>query len=263
MQPAPNTSPTMANPRMVGAFVQSPNPEAPEIIGYNGYDFSLIDMEHGTIGFDTAVNLIRSSQAANLRAMVRIPNPDTVVAEKVLDAGATGVLIPRAKTRADLEPTVNATKFSANRGACPLTRSAKHFTWDWDAYRASADKETVVWALIETPEAVENIDDILELSGLDGIVIGPFDLAHAMGHSGDREHPDVEAAIKRVITKAREKSKDAIAVAFSANPQDAKEEMEKWVSAGCTIVVTASDRSVLANGFASYKSVIEEMRAGK
>lgn len=248
--------------KAIGAFVQSPNPDAVETLGYLGYDFVIIDMEHGAFGFDTAIGLIRAAEAADISPIVRVAKLDSVLIGQVLDAGAKGVVVPRIKTREDAETAVAAAHYtrSGQRGACPLTRAGSHYTTDWLSYSHRADETNIVWLIVETREAVDNFDSIVSIPGLDGIVIGPFDLAHAMGHSGEIEHEEVQQALKSVVRTASNAGLESVAVGFSPTMEGAMEELQKWADEGSRVLVPSIDRATLSVGFSNMMTVADNVR---
>ena len=185
--------------KLLGAWLQIASPIAAEIFAKAGVDVLLLDMEHGP---NDILSLMAQMQAMGRFAgvpIVRAPWNDMVVIKRILDAGAYGVLVPYVNTRQEAEAAVAACKYPPMgvRGVAPSPRAPG---WNMNSmhYLEAANEETLVMIAVETETAVEHIDDILQVEGLDGIFIGPMDLATSMGHFCDPTHPDVQAAIRRV-----------------------------------------------------------------
>ena len=202
-----------AGERVLGATVQLPSPEVAELVGYAGLDFAWIDAEHGTMDLGDINQLIRAADAAGIDAIVRVPDHSPSFIQRVLDAGAAGVMAPHLRTAAEATALVAAAKFATEgvRGACPATRAVGHLTLDWpSAYRA-ANADVLVFGLIEDPEGVENVEAIAG-SGIDGLLFGPFDLAQTAGLEGDVAHPEIEKMHRRVVAAVRDAGIEYIAI---------------------------------------------------
>jgi 4-hydroxy-2-oxoheptanedioate aldolase len=231
----------------MGINVQMSSPEHVEIVGATGYDFVLIDCEHGSFYLDRVVEMCRAADAAGITPLVRVPSQDPSFIMRVLDAGAMGVVVPNISSRAQAEAAVSAAKYKAgdnkgSRGACPSTRATWHLTSDWAAFARQANEQTMVWLLIESIEGVRNIDEILEVPGVAAIVPGPFDLAHDMGHPGELQHPSVVSALRGMVRKARQKNVETVAVLLASEADELKEEVEFWKEVGATAFWVGGDR---------------------
>lgn len=235
----------------LGVNVQTASPENIEMAGAAGYDFVLIDCEHGTIYLDKLVELLRAADASGITPIVRVPDHSPSFIMRALDAGAMGVAIPNVNTRAQAEAAVSAAKYNSKqygtdpfgtRGACPSTRANWHLVGSWPEFTRWSNDETMVWLLIESLEGIGNIDAILEVPGISAIVPGPFDLSQAMGHAGDMRHPDVVKALRTLTTKARAKGVDTVAVLLSNDAAGMKEEIAFWKDLDTTIFWAGGDR---------------------
>jgi 4-hydroxy-2-oxoheptanedioate aldolase len=232
---------------VMGVNLQMSSPELVEIVGATGYDFALIDCEHGSFYLDRVVEMCRAADAVDITPLVRVPDQTPSFIMRTLDAGAMGVVVPNIVNRAQAEAVVSAAKYKAegnfgSRGACPSTRATWHLTSDWPSFAKWSNEETAVWLLIESMEGVANIDEILEVAGFSAIVPGPFDLAHDMGYPGDLQNPKVVEAVRGMARKARQKNVDTVAVLLSSDASALKEEVEFWKSVGATIFWVAGDR---------------------
>ncbi len=172
---------------LVGTFLQIPAAEVAEIAGSAGLDFVIIDVEHGMMGIDASIEMIRGCDAVDLPVIYRVPGVDHHRIGQALDFGASAVMVPNIKARADAEQAVRAAKYhpEGNRGVCPFTRGARYNAVDEDPdYYARSNAETAVILQIEAAEGVANLEEILEVGGIDAIFIGPFDLSHFLGIPG-------------------------------------------------------------------------------
>jgi len=185
--------------KLLGAWLQIASPFAAEIFAKAGVDVLMIDMEHGPNDILSLIDQLRAMGRFGSVPIVRAPWNDMVTIKRILDAGAYGVLVPYVNTRAEAEAAVAACKYptAGIRGVAPSPRAPG---WNMNSmnYMTHANEEILVMTAVETLEAVDNLRDILKVDGLDGIFIGPMDLATSMGHFCDPSHPDVQAAIRRV-----------------------------------------------------------------
>jgi 2-keto-3-deoxy-L-rhamnonate aldolase RhmA len=245
-----------AGERAYGVTVQLPSPDSVEIVGYTGYDFAWIDAEHGTMGLGDINTLIRAADAVGIDAIVRVPDHNPSFIQRVLDAGATGIMAPHMKSTYIAAAIVGAVKFEpdGSRGACPATRAVGHLTEDWIADYQRANRDTLVFGLIEDIEGVENVSDIARVPGLDGLVFGPFDLAMSLGLQGDVTHPDIDAAASKVIQATHDAGIEYVSIpAFGSGGLDGV------AASGSRIVNVTGDRGLL---YTAFRSQLSETRAG-
>ena len=188
--------------RTIGSWLTF-SAEAPaEIMARAGFDWLVLDMEHAPLDVTDAARLIRVIDLAGLPAICRLPSNDPVTAKRVLDAGATGIMVPHVASADDARRAVEAAYYppTGTRGV-GLSR-AQAYGSGLEAYRARMPESLVVIAMIETREGVEAASAIAATPGLDGVFIGPYDLSASLGHIGELDHPDVRAAERRVLETA-------------------------------------------------------------
>ena len=188
--------------KTIGAFSQIISPESAEIMSRSGFDWIIVDLEHAPGDF---ANLQRQLQAMNGSGVVpfaRASWNDMVAIKRTLDTGVMGVLIPYVNTREEAIAAVAACKYPPEgvRGVAGSPRAAG-YTRNTMPYLTTANEEVVVMIAVETMEAVENLDEILTVEGLDGIFIGPVDLASSMGFLGDPSQPEVQETIGLIESK--------------------------------------------------------------
>ena len=188
--------------KTAGAWVQTGSPVTAEIMAEAGFDLIMLDLEHGPGDNMTLLQICQAISGTGAVAMVRAAWNDFVQIKRILDAGAYGVLIPYVDTREEAEAAVKACKYPPEgvRGVAGSPRAAGYGRNRGD-YLGRANDELLVLTAVETEEAVENLDEILAVPGLDGIFIGPMDLASSLGHFGDPGQSVVQAVIRKIEKK--------------------------------------------------------------
>ena len=186
---------SLANQQIsVGSWMQIPSASIAEIMGQAGYDWVAVDMEHGTIGHHQLPDLFRALELGNTLPLVRLAQGHPKDCKQALDAGAGGVIVPRVETAEQLIAVRDACRWppSGTRGV-GFSR-ANLFGVHFESYRAEAQTPLLV-AMIEHKRAVEKLDAILEVDGLDAILIGPYDLSASMGITGQFQEASFLAAV--------------------------------------------------------------------
>lgn len=185
-----------------GAWVQTGSPVNAEIMAAAGFDFILLDLEHGPGDNMTLLHVCQALGGTGAVPFVRATWNDFVQIKRILDAGAYGVLVPYVNTKQEAEAAVRACKYPPEgiRGVAGSPRAVGYGSNKGD-YLSRANDEILILTAVETKTAVDNLDEILTATGLDGIFIGPMDLASSLGHLGDPSHPEVQAVIREVEQK--------------------------------------------------------------
>lgn len=187
--------------RIAGCMIPAALPALVEISALAGFDFVFLDAEQGPLSEKDCEVLILAAEARGIVPLVRVPQNSPEVVLRYMDVGAMGIIMPGVKTRAEAERAVRAVKYYP-RGDRGLTLSRacdfgmKRSTSE---YVAEANRQTVVLAIIESQEAVDNIREILSVEDLDGVIMGAGDLSQDLGHPGQTAHPQVEAAFQRAL----------------------------------------------------------------
>jgi 4-hydroxy-2-oxoheptanedioate aldolase len=190
-----------------GVMITFPAPPVVEMLGYMGFDWVLIDNEHGSITVDTAEDMIRAGELSGIAPIVRpVANRPEVIAP-FLDRGAWGVQIPHVNTRAEAEAAVAACKYfpDGQRGMFSGGRPAEYgIGGSTQEYVKSANANTLVCLMLEEVEAIDNLAEIATVKGIDVLFIGSGDLSQSMGYPGQPTHPEVQAVMEKGVKRIRD-----------------------------------------------------------
>lgn len=188
----------------IGVFLGIAAPALVEIAGHSGFDFVVIDAEHSTIGPESMESLVRAADACKIVPFVRVGYNDSTRILQALDCGAMGVVVPQVNSKEEAERAVSSAKYTpdGSRGLASVVRAAQYGAEDLGQYVKAANDSIMVLPQIENIKAVERLDSILSVKGIDALFIGPSDLSHSMGYPGQAAHPEVQKAIAGVIEKS-------------------------------------------------------------
>ena len=181
-----------------GVFNSLPSPAIVEMCGYAGFDFVIIDNEHGSAGFETTENMLRAARASGIVPVVRCLRHDI---SRVLDMGASAVQIPMVASAAEARDLVQQVRYprAGRRGSAFSPRAAGYGAFPGVAHTERSNAGIALIVMIETPEAVAQAAEIAAVEGVDAVFVGPNDLSHAMGFDNDWQCPQVEAEIERAL----------------------------------------------------------------
>jgi len=185
----------------VGSWMQIPNASVAEIMGQAGYDWVAVDMEHGAISVHQLPDLFRALELGNTLPLARIAQGEVKDCKQVLDAGAGGVIVPMINSAEQLEMVREAIQWPpAGKRGVAFSR-ANLFGKNFNEYIMEAQQPLLV-AMIEHVDALKNLEDILQVDGLDAILIGPYDLSASMGISAEFDNQEFIEVIKEVLSQA-------------------------------------------------------------
>jgi 4-hydroxy-2-oxoheptanedioate aldolase len=236
----------------VGAILQLPSAPAAEIVAQAGFDWLLIDTEHGPIDIETVHGMIRATSGTNATPTVRVARNLDWLAKRVLDIGALGVMMPGVNSGEEAVAAVHAVRYppEGNRGVGP-TFAALRWGLAGEDYIRSADREVMAIVQIEHADAVDRIDEILSVPGIDLPLIGPYDLSASMGLMGQLGHPKVQGAIDRVLAATRKAQLPAGIFCMTAD------EANTYVDRGFQAILVGVDTAFLMTG---AKSTLGQIR---
>jgi len=230
--------------KTIGGFLQTLSPVAAEILSQCGFDWLIVDLEHAPGDFANLQAQLQAMNGSDVVPFARAPWNDEVAIKRILDTGVMGVLVPYVNTREEAEAAVAACKYPPQgiRGVAGSPRAAG-YTGNAMPYLQSANAETIVMVAVETMEAVQNLDEILQVDDLDGIFIGPMDLASSMGHLGNPAHPEAQEQI--AIIEEKVLASDKFLGTVAGTPDKARDCFDKGYQ---WLIVMQDGASLLAAG---------------
>lgn len=182
----------------LGSWITLGHPAIAEMMAQAGFDWLTVDMEHSAITEHQAQQLIQTIELCGVTPLVRVGHNDPTIIKRVMDAGSHGVIVPMVNSREEAQRAVASVKYPplGFRGV-GLARAQKYGA-DFEGYRQWNESQSVVIVQVEHIKAVENLEAILSVEGVDGFIVGPYDLSGSLGVPGQFDHPEVVAALDRV-----------------------------------------------------------------
>lgn len=237
----------------IGTWVMSASPLVAEAVGCAGFDWGVIDMEHAPLDVMGVVHLLQAVAGTKMLPVVRVPWNDAVVVKRVLDAGANTLMFPMVQTAAEAERAVAATRYPPDgvRGVAGMSRASRFGTAPH--YLQTANQHVGVIVQLETPDAINRLDAIARVKGVDAIFIGPADLSAAMGQLGAPHH----RAVMELMTQAAQRCK-ALGVPVGT-VGDTPDLVTQYRATGFDFVAIASDLGLMMRG---ARAVIAALRTG-
>lgn len=210
-----------------GIFMKTGDPMFVEAAGIGGFDYVILDTEHGPVSVENQQNNIRAAEARGTVPIVRLPDGDENTIGKALDIGAYGIQVPQISNAAEAKQVVKNAKFYpyGMRGVCRFVRAADYSNMDRFEYFENS-KDLLIILQLEGVKAIENLDEILDVDGIDILFIGPYDLSQSLGIPGQVNNPVVVAEMKKIVEKAKAKNK--VIGTFVDTPED----LEMWRKLG-------------------------------
>jgi len=193
----------------IGPFMKFTDPAAVEIAGLAGFDFVIIDMEHGPVSFERAQDLIRAAQLRNITPVIRVPENREIYIQRALDIGAVAIQVPQISTVEDAERVAVASKFHPKgaRGVCRFVKAANYSSTPKAEYFVNANEDVLTLIHIEGLEGIKNLPEIVKVEGIDVIFLGPYDLSQSCGVPGQVDHPFVIEKMTEAVQLAHANGK--------------------------------------------------------
>ncbi len=225
----------------LGGWLTVPSSVSAEIMAHAGFDWVCIDMQHGLIDYAQMVHMLQGTSSAQAVPLVRVPWNEPGIIGKSLDAGAWGVIVPMVNSREDAEAAVAACRYAplGNRSYGPLRAN---YSAGFD-YFDRANLQVACIVMVETQVAMENLEDIVSVPGVDAVYVGPADLSVTLGLSPAPDHsePSFTDALERVIDACR---RHDVVPGIAGNPDTVVKRLEQ----GFRLVEVASDARLLGVG---------------
>jgi 4-hydroxy-2-oxoheptanedioate aldolase len=228
----------------VGPFLKAGSPEIVEVSGYAGFDFVLLDMEHGPLAYETIEHLVLAAERVDIAPVVRVEAITESAVMRPLDKGAAGILVPHVDSGEMARNVVRFSRFgpAGERGMDMYCRAAKYGHVPKKEYMQAANQNTSLILQIEGSEGLRNLDEILTVPGSDVIFVGPYDLSQSLGMPGEIDHPKVVQAIENIVVKVRESGR-GVGI-YADNVEAAK----KWIGVGVQFIALSVDTAIYYQG---------------
>ena len=239
----------------VGTMVQDVrSPFVMQVLATAGLDFVVIDMEHGPLGLETASTLIQMGRLTGVVPIVRVPDPWYHLMCPLLDAGAMGLMIPRLASAAQLEEVVDRVKYPprGRRGAVSLKGQSNYRPISLDEFLPRSNEELMLVPQIELCSAVDQIDAMLAVDGVDVALVGPADLSVDLGIPGQLDHPAEVEAIEKVVSACEARGIPAGIALVDITLA------KKWRDKGMRFLCFGSETSAILN---TFRGVVDELKA--
>ncbi len=233
-----------------GVSVMIPSPQVVEMVGAAGFDWVLLDCEHGTLTLESVELMAMAAEASGITAIARPASRSPEHILRVLDRGVMGVQVPHVNTAADAREVIAAVKFHplGRRSIAAGTRAAAYDAHGSLAdYVKAANDTTLIAVQLEDREAIQNIDELLKVENIDVFFIGPSDLSQSMGHPGNPKAPPVAQAIDASFRKMLAAGRTPGTPATAENVREALDKGVRYIYTHLPRLLSASAKAYLAN----------------
>jgi 4-hydroxy-2-oxoheptanedioate aldolase len=236
-----------------GPFCKLQDPSVVEIAALAGFDFVILDMEHGPLSVESVQSIARAAQAKGIEVVVRVTENRTSDILRILDVGVNSIQVPQVNSVADAQKVVDASFFypKGERGMCRYVRAASYTGIEKKEYFSSANLGTLTIIHIEGNKGLENLEQIVSLDGIDIVFLGPYDLSQSCGYPGQTNHPEVVNKMKEAVMLAKANNK--IIGTFCESPSDA----HKWRDLGVQYISYSVDVGIILN---AYKEITKQLK---
>lgn len=247
-----------AGESQIGLFLGLANGYGAEIVGSAGFDWLLIDGEHGPNDLRSIIAQLQALAPYPVRPVVRTVDHDVARIKQLLDGGAQTLMVPMVETAAEARQLVKAMRYPPHGIRGVGTALARAARWNGvDGYFAQADGQMCLIVQIESTAGLAGLDEIVQVEGVDAVFIGPSDLAASMGHLGNPGHPEVKAAVEAAIKKIAAAGKAA--GVFSADPALAA----AYRAIGASFLLVGVDTLLLRNAAVALATRFKSEESGK
>ena len=240
--------------RIYSSAVVAASPNWPKVMAAAGVDFVFIDSEHTPLGREALAWMCRAFDAAGVPPVIRIPNHDPSEAAQVLDGGASGFIAPYIETAEQVRQLKAVARYRPLKGQRVEEAVADEGSLEPELrdYLSERNKDTLFILNIESVPAVENLDEILSVGGVDSVLIGPHDLSCSLGIPEQYEHPKFDEAVRTIFRKARSHN-----VGAGIHFWDSMQREVEWANAGGNLIMHSADQTLFAK---QLKQDIQHLR---
>jgi len=237
----------------LGSWITIGHPIIAEIMSRSGFEWLTIDMEHSAITLDVTQNLIRTIELNDCIPLVRVSENNSNLIKRVMDAGAYGVIVPMVNSKEDAESAVKSVRYPPKGSRGVGLARAQNYGFDFEGYKNWLEKESIVIAQIEHIDAVKNLKEILSVDGIDGFIVGPYDISGSLGVPGDFDHPEFKTCIKDIMDVSKDLGKPA---GFHVIPPET-EKIENIINLGYKFIAVSLDSLFLGS---LCKKIIKDLK---
>ena len=237
---------------LLGTLLTLPSPDLAEVFALTGLDWLFLDLEHSTMDA-SAAQAILQAVAGRVDCLIRVPLNDEVWIKKALDTGATGIIVPQVNTVEEAERVVRYSRYPPLGARSVGLARAHGYGADLQGYLSRANAEVVVVVQAEHILAVQNIEALAAVDGIDAILVGPYDLSNSMGLVGQVEHPEVQAAISQVRQVCQ--GRGLPLGIFTASIERAV----AFITQGYSLLAVSTDALLVSQ---SVKEIIQKLKVG-
>ena len=236
-----------------GPFCKLQDPTVVEAAALAGFDFVILDMEHGPLSVESIQNLARAAEAKGIEVVVRVTENKPANILRVLDVGVHSIQVPQVSTKEDAQEVVKSSYFhpKGERGMCRYVRAADYTNTDKQTYFSSAESDTLTIVHIEGLVGIENLAEIISINGIDVIFLGPYDLSQSCGVPGEVHHPLVVSKMQEAVALAKANNK--IIGTFCESSSD----VHKWRDLGVQYISYSVDVGIILN---AYKEITKQLK---
>lgn len=230
-----------------GLYIATDSPSLIELAAVSGFDWVRIDWSHTPLDLQAITNMIRAAEAYNITPFIRLDLDEQKISS-VLELGIQGIIVPDISTAQEAQEAVNSAKFSpvGKRGMFSVPRMSGYGSVHGGDFTKWSNDEVIVAIQIEDKEAIDNIEDILSVEGIDMVLSGRGDLANSFGVPGQKNHPLVTESEEKIFEIA---TKKGIAISPQLDPSNEgiDEEVKKWIDYGANVISFGHDISIIKN----------------
>jgi len=246
----------------LGMQMYTHHPDLVEIVGYAGFDYVMLDMEHNRTDPETMVNLIRAAEVSGLTPLVRVGANDRFLIRSAVESGAQGIVVPHVKTADEARAAMSASHYppEGTCGICPAIRASGYSQDNWEEYMAASNRQIMFIALLEDVEAIDNAEEIIGVlkPGRDAVGVGGADISNAMlkepGEKVQWAHPYLRDAHAKVKAICEAKGIPMQGMAF---PTSDRAGVEAAKANGSSIILFYPDNHIF---FEACKTIIKDVR---
>jgi 4-hydroxy-2-oxoheptanedioate aldolase len=241
-----------------GIYIAVPSPIIVELAGYSGYDFVRIDISHMSVDLQSIENMVRAAELTGVVPMVRVDNNPHLIS-MVLEMGVQGLVVPDVESIEIAKSVVDASRFNpvGKRGIFSVPRVSHYGNISGEEYTKWSNNELLLGIQIENIEAVNYMEEILDIEGIDMCLSGRGDLANSLGVPGQKNHPLVLEAEEKIFESARKHGK-SISVQLNPTAHNFRESLKKWKDRGAQVITLGHDIPLIKNALENTIAIARE-----